>query len=245
MRGGIFPPARPAVLSEAKVLQEGEGNAGHQRMSVQFRPRAPLEVTQPQGRTGSRTRKGRAIMSSDNIRDGDRYGRFVVLQDADGALHAVTATAVSALCSWSGSARPDGCSRASCTSRAEPSARHRSHLTTRLTSRTGRSSAASCTCSTASWDCRRFHGSARRAQRCGSAPIPRACSSRGDTDRAGRGDRGSRGTSPPDTRHPGPSGVRTRYRGGPAPGEPLSREGRASTVGGGQDRGTCPPPRTR
>jgi hypothetical protein len=49
MRGGIFPPARPAVLSEAKVLQEGEGNAGHQRMSVQFRPRAPLEVTQPPG----------------------------------------------------------------------------------------------------------------------------------------------------------------------------------------------------
>ncbi len=42
-------------------------------------------------------------MSSDDIRDGDRYGRFVVLRDADGALHAVTAAAVSAVCEVDGS----------------------------------------------------------------------------------------------------------------------------------------------
>jgi hypothetical protein len=48
MRGGIFPPARPAVLGKAQVLEIGEGDAGHQRVSVQPGPGTPLEVVQPQ-----------------------------------------------------------------------------------------------------------------------------------------------------------------------------------------------------
>lgn len=44
-RDGIFPPPRPTVLGEAKMLQVGEGDAGHQRVPVQPRPGTALEVT--------------------------------------------------------------------------------------------------------------------------------------------------------------------------------------------------------
>ena len=42
-------------------------------------------------------------MSSREVEEGERIGRFVVLRDADGSLHAVTATAVSAVCEVDGS----------------------------------------------------------------------------------------------------------------------------------------------
>ena len=48
-RRGIFPRPRPAaaaVLGEAEVLEVREGGAGHERMAVQPRPRAPLEVAE-------------------------------------------------------------------------------------------------------------------------------------------------------------------------------------------------------
>ena len=47
-RGDIFPPSRSAVLNETQVLQKGEGDAAHQRVSVQPRPGTPLEVTYPE-----------------------------------------------------------------------------------------------------------------------------------------------------------------------------------------------------
>jgi hypothetical protein len=48
MRRGIFPRPRPAALpGEAEVLGVREGDAGHQRVPVQTRPRAPLEVAEP------------------------------------------------------------------------------------------------------------------------------------------------------------------------------------------------------
>ena len=52
LRGGpgrrydLFPPLRPAMLGQAQVLQEGIGNARHQRVPVQPCPGAPLEVAQ-------------------------------------------------------------------------------------------------------------------------------------------------------------------------------------------------------
>lgn len=41
-------------------------------------------------------------MSSAELADGERVGRFVVLRDIDGTRHAVTATAVSAMCETDG-----------------------------------------------------------------------------------------------------------------------------------------------
>ena len=46
MRGGIFPPACPAVLGKAQVLQIGKGDEGHERVSVQAGPGPSLEVAQ-------------------------------------------------------------------------------------------------------------------------------------------------------------------------------------------------------
>ena len=46
-RVGIFSPAHPAVLGEAEMLKVGASDAGHQRMSVQAGPGAPLEVPEP------------------------------------------------------------------------------------------------------------------------------------------------------------------------------------------------------
>ena len=45
-RDDLFPPIRPAMLGQAQVLQEGIGNARHQRVSVQSCPGAPLEVAE-------------------------------------------------------------------------------------------------------------------------------------------------------------------------------------------------------
>ena len=44
----VFFPPRPTVLGEAQVLQKGIGDAGHQRVPVQSRPRAALEVAEAQ-----------------------------------------------------------------------------------------------------------------------------------------------------------------------------------------------------
>src|SRR5215213_1242912 len=44
----VFPRPRRAMPGEAEVLEVGEGDAGHQRVPVQPRPGAPLEVAQPQ-----------------------------------------------------------------------------------------------------------------------------------------------------------------------------------------------------
>lgn len=44
--GRIFPPPRPAVRSEAEMLQIGTGDAAHQRVSVQAGPRPPLKVSE-------------------------------------------------------------------------------------------------------------------------------------------------------------------------------------------------------
>src|SRR5215218_11516366 len=44
--GGIFPRPRRTKLGEAQVLQIGEGDAGHQRVSVQPCPGAPFEMAE-------------------------------------------------------------------------------------------------------------------------------------------------------------------------------------------------------
>ena len=44
----FFPSLVRAVLGEAEVLQVGVSDAGHQRVSVQSRPRAAFEVTETQ-----------------------------------------------------------------------------------------------------------------------------------------------------------------------------------------------------
>lgn len=41
-------------------------------------------------------------MEERRLREGERVGRFVVLRDADGRLHAVAATAVAAVCEEDG-----------------------------------------------------------------------------------------------------------------------------------------------
>src|SRR3712207_6376314 len=47
-RRGFFPRPRPALPGEAEVLQVSEGDARHQRVPVQPRPRAPLELAEAQ-----------------------------------------------------------------------------------------------------------------------------------------------------------------------------------------------------
>lgn len=41
-------------------------------------------------------------MSDTDLQDGTRVGRFVILRDADGRLHAVAATSVAAICEEDG-----------------------------------------------------------------------------------------------------------------------------------------------
>src|SRR5215212_9879233 len=45
-RGGIFPRPRRGKLGEAEVLEISEGDAGHQGVSMQPRPGAPLEMAE-------------------------------------------------------------------------------------------------------------------------------------------------------------------------------------------------------
>ena len=47
-RRGFFPRPRRALPGEAEVLQVSEGDAGHERVPVQARPGAPLEVADAQ-----------------------------------------------------------------------------------------------------------------------------------------------------------------------------------------------------
>src|SRR3954463_2688713 len=47
-RGSIFPRPRRALPGKATVLQVGESHAGHQRVPMQARPGAALEVAEAQ-----------------------------------------------------------------------------------------------------------------------------------------------------------------------------------------------------